>query len=64
MYKNLANIYYKNNELYKKALAAGEALDNALKLNYTIGGSTKTHFMMENFLKYFDYDVLKNKKLL
>lgn len=36
-----------------KAMAAGKAMDNALKLEYTKGGSTKCHFMMSNYLKYF-----------
>ena len=64
MYKNLANKYYKKHNLYKKAMAAATALDNALDLNYTKGGTTNSHFMLDNFLKYFDYEVLKNKGLL
>jgi hypothetical protein len=64
MYKELANKYYKNHNLYKKALSAGTALDNALKLSYTKGGFTNTHFMLDNYLAYFDYEVLKNRNLI
>lgn len=64
MYKELANKYYKNHNLYNKAYSAGVALDNALVVKSTKGGSTKTHFMLDNFLKYFDYEVLKSKGLL
>lgn len=60
MYKELAEKHYCNHKNYKKALAAGIAMDNALKLNYTKGGHTNTHFMIENYLKYFTYDKLPN----
>lgn len=58
MYKELAETHYVNHKDYKKALAAGIAMDNALKKDYTTGGSTNTHFMMSNFLKYFSYEKL------
>jgi len=57
-YKQMAIDYYTNHKDYKKALAAGIAMDNALKKDYTTGGSTNTHFMMSNFLKYFSYEKL------
>jgi hypothetical protein len=40
----------------KKATAAGKAMDNALKVSYSKGGTTKCHFMITNYLKYFDYE--------
>jgi hypothetical protein len=57
-YKQMAIDYYTNHKDFKKALAAGIAMDNALKKDYTTGGSTNTHFMMSNFLKYFSYEKL------
>ena len=57
-YKQMAIDYYINHKDYKKALAAGIAMDNALSKDYTPGGSTNTHFMMSNFLKYFSYERL------
>jgi len=64
MYKELANKYYKGHSKFKKALAAGIAMDNAMTLKYSKGGTTKTFFMMDNFLKYFDYEVLKKYNLI
>ncbi len=58
MYKSMAEKYYQNHPEYKKALAAGIAMDNAMKLERSCGGVTKTHFMMSNFLKYFSYERL------
>jgi hypothetical protein len=63
MYKELTEKHYKNHKEYNKALAAGIAMDNALKLTYSKGGSTNTHFMFSNFLKYFSYERLpQNRK--
>jgi len=63
MYKEMAEKYYKNHNEYSKAIAAGTAMDNALKKEYSIGGVTNTHFMMGNFLKYFSYERLpENRK--
>jgi hypothetical protein len=62
MYKDIAEQYYVNHKDYKKALAAGIAMDNALKKDYTTGGSTNTHFMMSNFLKYFSYERLPENR--
>lgn len=64
MYEKLAIKYYKNHNKFNKALSAGIAMDNAMKLKYTKGGSSKTSFMMDNFLKYFDYEVLKKYELI
>jgi hypothetical protein len=61
MYKQMAIEYYSNHKDFKKAYSAGEAMDNALKKEYTNGGTTKTHFMMDNFLKYFSYEKLPKK---
>lgn len=58
MYKEMALKYYANSPKLDKALAAGTAMDNALIKEYGVGGGTKTHFMMDNFLKYFDYEKL------
>ncbi len=58
MYKELAEKYYKGKSNFRKALSAGIALDNALKLDYTKGGSTNCHFMIDNYLKYFTYEKL------
>jgi hypothetical protein len=61
MYKEMAEFYYKNHKDFKKALAAGIAMDNALKLKRSPGGVTKCHFMIENYLKYFSYEKLTNQ---
>ena len=45
MYREQAEKHYKGHKNYKKALAAGIAMDNALKLEYTKGGHTNTHFI-------------------
>ncbi len=58
MYREQAEKHYKGHKNYKKALAAGIAMDNALKLEYTKGGHTNTHFMLNNYLKYFSYEKL------
>ena len=63
MYKQMALKYYAGHVEFKKALAAGTAMDNALEKSYSIGGTTKTHFMMDNHLKYFSYERLpENRK--
>ncbi len=63
MYKKLAERFYKNHKEFNKAYAAGVAMDNALKLDYSKGGTTNCHFMMDNFLKYFTYERLpENRK--
>lgn len=59
MYQQLAIKYYSNHKDLHKAIAAGKAIDNALKLDYSKSGVTNCHFMMSNYLKYFDYDKLK-----
>ncbi len=64
MYKEMAYKYYQNHKDFNKALAAGTAMDNALKKEYSIGGTTKTHFMMDNFLKYFSYERLPENRAL
>lgn len=61
-YEQMAKLHYSNHKDYKKALAAGIALDNSLKKDYTVGGSTNTHFMMSNFLKYFSYERLPENR--
>lgn len=58
MYKEMAVKYYTGHKDFKKALAAGIAMDNALRKEYGVGGTTRTHFMMSNFLKYFSYEKL------
>jgi hypothetical protein len=63
MYKQMAIEHYANHKDFNKALAAGTAMDNALKKDYTKGGTTNCHFMMDNFLKYFSYERLpENRK--
>lgn len=63
IYKQMAETHYKGHKNYAKALAAGTAMDNALKKEYSAGGTTNTHFMMTNFLKYFCYERLpENRK--
>ena len=58
-----AELYYSGHSLYKKALSAGIAMDNALKVNYTKGGTTNSHFMNENWLKYFEYSKLEQNNV-
>lgn len=60
MFENLAIKYYQGRSAFNKALAAGIAIDNLLKLDYSKGGATKTYFMMNNYLKYFTYEKLYN----
>ena len=59
-YEEQAVKAYANDEPTKKhkAIAAGRAIDNALKLQYSKGGITKSHFMLSNYLKYFSYESL------
>jgi hypothetical protein len=64
MYKEQAEKYYKNHPKYKKALAAGIAMDNALNLKYTKGGTTNTHFIIQNYFKYFSYESLLRLNLI
>lgn len=54
MYESLANKYYANDPRLRKAIAAGRAMDNALKKEYGPEGATRCHFMMDNYLAYFD----------
>lgn len=62
MYKEMAVKYYSGHPDFKKALAAGTALDNALKKEYGAGGTTNTHFMIDNYLKYFAYERLPENR--
>jgi hypothetical protein len=50
-------------EKKKKAIAAGKAMDNALKKEYTKGGTTHSHFLTENWIKYFSYEALGKERL-
>jgi len=63
-YKEKAETLYQNSldKLRNKAIAAGKAMDNAMKLEYSVGGTTNCHFMIDNYLKYFDYEKIKNLK--
>ncbi len=61
-YEQKAKLLYASSDKLNKAIAAGKAMDNAMKLEYTPGGATKCHFMIDNYLKYFDYDKIKNLK--
>lgn len=61
-YKQQAETHYKNEPKRSKAIAAGTAMDNALRLEYTKGGHSKCHFMMDNYLKYFTYEALTKQK--
>ena len=62
-FKQQAETFYKGHREKAKAIAAGTAIDNALKLDYTKGGVTHTHFMIDNYLKYFTYERLpQNRK--
>jgi len=62
MYEQIAIKEYLNHKEYSKALAAGKAMDNALKLTYSKGGTTNTHFMFSNFFKYFCYERLPKNR--
>jgi len=63
-YEEMARIAYANDPKLKKALAAGIAMDNAMKLDRSKGGATNCHFMMDNFLKYFSYEALGERNIL
>lgn len=54
MFESLAIKHYSTDPRLRKAIAAGRAMDNAMKLAYGPGGTTRCHFMMDNYLKYFD----------
>ena len=56
--------YSKDSDKKKeKAIAAGRALDNALEVKYSKGGTTKSHFMLDNYLKYFSFEALGSERL-
>lgn len=61
-----ARIAYANDaeDKRQKAMAAGRAMDNALKLEYGKGGGTKSHFMISNWLKYFSPEALGKERIL
>lgn len=57
-------------EKRKKAIAAGIAIDNALKKEYSKGnenghgaGITHSHFMTDNWVKYFSYEALGKERI-
>lgn len=50
-------IYYRNHSKYKKAIAAGKALDGALN-------KEKSKFLTDQWLKYFDYEKIPNKHFI
>lgn len=59
-----------NEEKRKKAMAAGRAMDNALKKEYSAGndfghgaGRTDCHFMTSNWIKYFSYEALGKERI-
>lgn len=58
IYKDMANKFYKGHKDFDKAFAAGTAMDNALTKEYSKGGHSNCHFMLDNFLKYFSYERL------
>jgi len=58
IYKSMAIKYYNNHKDFKKALAAGTAMDNALTKEYSKGGHSNCHFMYDNFEKYFCFEKL------
>lgn len=63
-YEQMANKAYSKDSEEKryKAVAAGKAIDNALKTEYSAGdGTTKSHFMMHNWLKYFSTEALGDR---
>jgi hypothetical protein len=64
-YEEQAKKAYANDpeERANKAIAAGRAIDNALELEYTKGGTTNSHFMMSNYLKYFSYEALGTDRI-
>ncbi len=64
-YEEQANKAYAKDtyEKLSKAVAAGKAIDNALKTEYSKGGITKSHFMIDNWLKYFSYEALGGERV-
>ena len=54
-WETTAIIYYKDNPKYKKAVAAGKALDGALN-------KEKSRFLTDQYLKYFINDTLFKKR--
>lgn len=60
-YQQMATEVYKDSPLLSKALSAGKQLDDSLKKEYGSEGATKCHFRMDQYLKYFDYEAIKNK---
>jgi hypothetical protein len=64
-WQNQAELAYSNDDNSKrsKAIAAGKAIDNALELEYGKGGGTKSHFMTDNWLKYFSYEALGPERI-
>jgi hypothetical protein len=64
MYKDKAIKYYTDHPKFHKAYSAATAMDNSLIKEYGKEGSTDCRFMMDNYLKYFDYESLKANKCL
>lgn len=62
-WENKAKILYEGTTWATKAIAAGKAIDNKLNGEQTVMAS-HSNFDMAGYLAYFDYEVLRNRKLL
>lgn len=63
IWERKATIIYKGHRWEDKAVAAGRAMDNALKKEYTKGGTTNCKFLTVQWLKFFDWNVLVREGL-
>ena len=59
-FKKQAEICYNHcdEKLKQKAIDSGILLDNRMKLEYTKGGQTNSHFDCSIYLKYFSFEAL------
>jgi hypothetical protein len=66
MYQELAVKAYAQDTPKKraKAIAAGVAMDNALKLEYTAGGTTHCRFLSDQYEAYFSPEALAHRNKL
>ncbi|RZK23517.1 MAG: hypothetical protein EOO43_08385 [Flavobacterium sp.] len=56
MIEATAKKMYQGHHLYKKAVDTGRAIDNALQVQYTKGGTTNSRFLTAMHQKYFSFE--------
>ena len=59
-YEQLAKQLYAYSSKIDKAIAAGKQLDDSLVKEYGSEGATHCYFRIDQYLKYFSYEAIKN----